>query len=210
MTELEQIFNKYKCDKGTLDKGHHYYRVYEKELEHMRNDPIKILEVGIWKGTSFDAWHEYFPNAEIYGIDIFTRLQPTDVPALKKDRIHWLKGDSTHPDIARKIAKEWGSVTFDVIIDDGKHTPLANTKTFNNLFQFLKEGGTYFVEDVWPLDLMETEGNSHEWVKRNPEKYNMLAFHQFRNAIQNQIVEQFDLRAASGLSDSYIYKITHN
>ena len=32
MTELEQIFNKYKCDKGTLDKGHHYYRVYEKEL----------------------------------------------------------------------------------------------------------------------------------------------------------------------------------
>ena len=58
---LGNLFRKYNCDKGTK---HGYQEVYSKELDHLKNKPINFLEVGIFKGTSTEAFLEYFPNAK--------------------------------------------------------------------------------------------------------------------------------------------------
>ena len=200
---LKKIFAKNKCDKNE----HMYYEVYEPYLEPMKEQPIQILEVGIFKGTSLKSWHEYLPNADLYGIDIFTRLKPEDVPILKKDRVHWIQADSMVNSIQDKIIETWGDVKFDVIIDDGLHTPEANAKTFENLMPFLKDDGVFFIEDVWPLDIMTGSEWKHTWLKQRPEKYNMNKWKLFEKAIQVYKVKQHDLRKFSGKQDSYIYEI---
>ena len=198
---LEEIFKKYNCDK----LRHHYHKVYEKDFASLRNENINILEVGIWKGTSHSTWHEYFPNAQIYGIDIFSRMKPEDVKILSEERVHWLKADTTHKE-TYDIVKEWG-VQFDIIIDDGRHTPEANANTFINLIDFLKEDGSYYIEDVWPLDIMTEKEWNHRWIKSNRSRYNMENWNIMEKSLQNYKVERIDLRASSNILDSYILKI---
>jgi hypothetical protein len=200
---LKKILEKHKCDKNE----HMYYEVYEPFLEPMKEEQINILEVGIFKGTSINSWHEYLPNAQIYGIDIFTRLKPEDVSALKKDRVHWIKADSMDKFVQNTIREQWGGVEFDVIIDDGLHTPEANAKTFENLAPFLRDDGVFYIEDVWPLDIMSDSEWSHSWMKRNPTKYNMNKWKLFEKAIQGYNVKRHDLRKPSNIPDSYIYEI---
>ena len=200
---LKKIFAKNKCDKN----DHMYYEVYEPHLEPMKEQPIRILEVGIFKGTSMKSWYEYLPNADLYGIDIFTRLKPEDVQILKKDRIHWIQADSMDNSVQDKIIETWDDVKFDIIIDDGLHTPEANAKTFENLIPFLKNDGVFFIEDVWPLDIMTEAEWKHTWLKQRPEKYNMNKWELFEKAIQKYKVKQNDLRKVSGMPDSFIYEI---
>lgn len=78
---LEELFNKYGCDKAVK---HNYHTVYEPEFDTIRNESINILEVGVFKGDSVRAWLEFFPNATIYGIDIFTRVKPEDIDVLQR------------------------------------------------------------------------------------------------------------------------------
>lgn len=203
---LDKLFRQTKADKGS--KHHHYHLIYGKDFKNLRGQKISILEVGIWKGASHEAWLEYFPNAMVYGIDTFQRIDPNSVPILDHSRMNWMVADSMNAGLPQKIRKEWGQdIQFDIIIDDGKHTPAANTKTFRNLFQFLKPDGSYYVEDAWPLDIMGTDELSHPWIKKNPMDYNMLQMTKFIQEIEQHDVERFDLRDKSGLPDSYIFRI---
>lgn len=184
---LIECFKKYKCDKGLTGPknpvGHYYHLCYEPDMEPLRNESIKILEVGIWRGTSMSAFHDYFPNAELYGIDTFGRHAPREVEALKRDRTHWLKCSSMDPNIKEQMKLAWDGVTeFDIIIDDGLHTPKANQQTFNNLWSCVKPGGIYYVEDIDP----------RKWPKDFLSEYNP---------------EICDYRKESGHADSVIYRI---
>jgi hypothetical protein len=201
---LKELFNKYGCDKA---KKHHYHTVYQPEFEPLQNKSINILEVGVFKGESVAAWLDFFPNATVYGLDIFVRVQAEDVPILQHPRVKWLKGDSTQFNVSRSIQTSWSDVQFDIIIDDGLHTPEANTQTFKNLFPFLKSSGSYYIEDVWPLDVATIKELQHPWLQKSPEIYNMLKMVMFLNEIEDKQVERFDLRALSGEGDSYIIKV---
>ena len=203
---LDKLFKKYNCDKST--NGHHYVTEYESHLAPLKNEPINILEIGVWKGESTSAFHEYLPNAQIYGVDIFTRVPVKDIPILKKDRVHWLEADSTSPNVYEKIKENWPDVKFDVIVDDGLHTPEANKKTFENFIDFLKDDGVYYVEDAWPLDIMTSEELTHYWIVKYSNDYNMMQMLPFLNCIEKYNVKRIDLRKKSGKPDSYIFKIT--
>lgn len=205
---LKQLFNQYGCDKA---KKHHYHTVYQPEFEPVKDQPLHILEVGVFKGDSTRAWIDYFPNVTIYGIDIFTRVQPEKIDILNHERVKWLKVDSLDPTSVNQIATEWNGVAFDIIIDDGLHTPAANGKTLSNLWRFLKPGGSYYVEDVWPLDIMTPTELSHWWLKKYPERYNQFEMNKFLNVVKTHAgdnVQRFDLRKFSGEGDSYIIKLT--
>ena len=191
MSEMRKLFDKYECDKGWK---HEYEKVYEPDFEALKEQPINILDIGIWKGASMEAWLDYFPNATVYGIDIFTRVTPEEVPALSKDRTKWLQGDSTSPKIVREIKKAWGDVKFDIIIDDGKHTPEANQLTFRHIFPFLKEDGRYYIEDIWPFDIMTQKELQDPWLKANPDEYNLFKYMQFLNEIFPYKIKHFDGR----------------
>ena len=201
---LEELFNKYGCDKAVK---HNYHTVYEPEFDTIRNESINILEVGVFKGDSVRAWLEFFPNATIYGIDIFTRVKPEDIDVLQHERVKWLKADSTNIAVRDQIKKEWPRIRFDIIIDDGLHTPDANAKTLHNLFPLMKKNGKFYVEDVWPLDIMTTEEMQHHWVRKHPERYNILEMNKFTAQISDKSIKRFDLRKSTGEPDSYIIRI---
>lgn len=201
---LEILFNKYGCDKSSK---HKYHTVYEPEFDTIRNEPINILEVGVFKGDSIRAWLEFFPNATIYGIDIFKRVSAQDIDVLQHERVKWLKGDSTNIAIREQIKKQWPRIRFDVIIDDGLHTPDANAKTLHNLYPLLKKTGKYYVEDVWPLDKMTSAELSHWWLQKYPERYNILEMNKFLKELDSKQVQRFDLRKETGEPDSYIIRV---
>lgn len=202
---LGKLFAKYRCDKGTK---HNYHEVYSKLWESLRDKPINFLEIGVFKGLSTQAFLEYFPKAKFYGIDIFTRLNPEDVPVLNNRRVKWIKGDSMNPNIRSQIKKEWKDIKFDIILDDGKHTPEANQLTFKNISPFLKDNGMYLIEDVFPLHIMTVKEMNHYWVQKKSDELNYLKFQNFQKQLQGWKVTEYDLRKKSKQPESYIFRIT--
>lgn len=202
MKSLKQLFDTYGADKG---HKHHYDNIYEKLFSPKRNEKINFLEVGIWKGLGMAALRDYFPNGEIYGIDIFTRIKPEQVHVLGLNRTHWIKGDSTNIAISGLLADQFG-VQFDYILDDGAHYPEANKLTFRHLNQFLKPGGMYIIEDVWPLQKMSAKDLSHPWIRQNLTKYNMMENEKFLYELENSgmKITYYDNRALSGEPDSVV------
>ena len=45
---------------------------------------------------------------------------------MQHERVKWLKCDSTSYDVGNQIENAWPGIRFDIIIDDGLHTPAAN------------------------------------------------------------------------------------
>lgn len=202
MKTLRQIFDEHKTDKGSK---HSYDRIYEPLFEPRRNDQINFLEIGIWKGLGMASLHEYFPNGNIYGVDIFTRINPEDVPILQEGRCSYVKGDSTKPEISSVLTREFG-VQFDYILDDGAHHPEANMLTFRHTCKFLKPGGYYIIEDVWPLELMGPKQLKHDWLVKNADLYSDFKNQLFLNELNmsGMTITRFDNREISGHPDSYV------
>ena len=48
----------------------------------------------------------------------------------------------------REVFKQTYESGFDIIIDDGLHKHWSQTKTFDNFFPILKDGGVYVIEDI--------------------------------------------------------------
>jgi len=100
-----------------------------------RNAPLNILEVGTQRGGTLLAWKEYFPNANVIGVDI------VDVVP-EKYRV------DTVTRVISDIKKYETDTEFDIIIDDGSHVQSDVLTSFDTLFPKLKDGGIYFVEDL--------------------------------------------------------------
>jgi len=153
------------CDRGYK---HRYNRIYEPIFSPLRDEPLQILEVGIYKGAGIAAWLDYFPNASVFGIDTFQRIKPAQVPVLAHQRVGWCKGDSTTINLEGE---------FDLIFDDGDHAASTQLATFKNLYPQLKKGGVYFIEDVFPVDeLSAAELKNHgKWVSPLADYHALLA-----------------------------------
>lgn len=206
MTELRALFDKYGCDKGAK---HHYDTVYHPNLSALRSFPINVLEVGVFKGASTKAWLEYFPKATIYGIDTFERVAMESLDVWSHPRVKLMKADSTAPEAMLKVIAEWGQeIVFDVVIDDGLHTPTANYKTFRNLWPLMRKNGMYFVEDAWPLHLMNESQMAHPWVKSHAADYTKAAMKTFVDEVYRNTVIEYDMRKSSGEPDSYIFMVS--
>jgi len=126
--KLNDIGLKHKTDKSTLYHG--YLDWYEK---HLPKNPKRILEIGVMHGASLRMWREYYPNAEIIGIDI---KQPLSI-----DGVTCLKLDGT-TDAVKKLGK------FDIIIDDGSHMTADQQKSFELLLPQVKKNGVFVMEDI--------------------------------------------------------------
>lgn len=133
MGVLNDIGLKHGTDKATF---HKYLDFYEKHLPD-RDFSGRLLEIGIMDGCSIRMWREYYPNAEIVGID--TGLQVD----LRIDGATLLELDGTKPEHLTQLGK------FDIIIDDGSHMTKDQQKSFEHLFYHqLNSGGLYILEDL--------------------------------------------------------------
>jgi hypothetical protein len=129
------------ADKGTTTGAHGYTPDYERWLEPMRNESLRMLEIGVWEGASLKSWYEYFPNATIFAYDIL------DAHRFDNDRIATFVGDQSDPaDLARFV--EFSGGGFDIIIDDGSHKSMHQQASLAFLFPHLKPGGQYIIEDL--------------------------------------------------------------
>lgn len=204
---IRKLFDKYGCDKGKK----HGYDVYYQQLFDSYDKDINILEVGVFRGDSTLATHEYLEEATIYGVDIFERVDIESVRSrFNSNRVLLEKCDSMSSLSIKSVIKKWEDVKFDIIIDDAAHYPEANRKTLLNFMPYLNEGGTYVIEDVWPLSDMTLKELNHKWIQKYPERYNQLQQNMFENAIDDVKkkydveVHKHDLRKKSGEPDSYL------
>ena len=214
MGTLRELFDKHGSDKGS--KKHRYDRCYEEFFEPVRNDEINLLEIGCFKGDSTAAFQEYFPNGNIYTIDIFERHSAKEISALQLDRVHWLQHDTMHAALPNAIRKEWDDIKFDFIIDDGAHFPIANRLTFENCVPFLKEGGSYFIEDVWMLggEAKSPNVTNNNWIKRKPELYDVNEHYRLLDSLKEHgDVQHYDytttkVRGTGAYPDGYILRVS--
>lgn len=115
--------------------GHGYTRHYEGMFEPIRHLTLDVVELGVWEGASLRMWRDYFPNANITGVDRSDRnivVGDTRIIICDQD-------DDTLPELLGPL---------DIIIDDASHSADPTIKAFHNLFPLLRPGGTYVIEDL--------------------------------------------------------------
>lgn len=143
MKTLTAIANEENTDKGTsFGAAHGYTRLYERHFKHLREKPVRLLEVGIYKGDSMRMWRRYFPHAEIFGIDHGEQEPIPDIPGVRS----WL-GKQEDGEFIRRFLEESGG-QFDVVIDDGGHRADETVATFRHLWPAVTPGGVYVIEDL--------------------------------------------------------------
>ena len=145
---LTLLGRKYKTDKA---KEHNYTEtVYFRVFEKFKNEPIKLLELGVGDtGASVKMWRDFFPNGEIYVFDPFmfnTEEMKVTKEELESLNINVIKGNQLDRDDL-KLLEPFGK--FDFIIDDAAHLNDAQQITLASLFPLLKKGGKFFIEDLY-------------------------------------------------------------
>lgn len=137
---LDEIAIKYGTDKSPL--WHNYTRHYLRYFSPLREKRLKVLEIGVAQGQSLKMWEEFFPNAEIFGID-------TNSDCLKSanERVKVFIGDQADEKFLKSFAEKAGG-NFDIIIDDGGHFMHQQITSFRILFPCLNAGGIYVIEDL--------------------------------------------------------------
>lgn len=167
--DLITLATRHKTDKW----GEHWYaQHYDRHFTPLRDKPIKILEIGIGGydvptagGASLRMWRDYFPNGEVYGLDIADK-SPHD-----GERIRTFIGDQSDPAVLETLHKESGG--FDLIVDDGSHFNAHIIASFKTLFPLLKDGGIYAIEDL-QTSYWEVFGGHPEREKRGDSAMEFL------------------------------------
>lgn len=121
--------------------GHDYLRHYEILFKSFRTEKFSLLELGCLNGDSLRLWEEYFPEAEIYGVDIDEKTAKNT-----RGRIHVVIGDATSQETYGKI-KSLIENAF-IIIDDASHAWSDQRISFELFWDMLSPGGFYVVEDL--------------------------------------------------------------
>jgi len=132
---------------------HNYATHYQQHFADKRLQPLKILEIGVGGyddplqgGSSLRMWKRFFPKAEVFGIDIH------DKSAIAESRITIMQGSQNDTDFLKEVVSRIGPI--DIVIDDGSHINSDVLKSFEFLFPYLDENGTYVIEDTqtsyWP------------------------------------------------------------
>lgn len=115
---------------------------YEPFLEPLRDEPIRLLELGVKHGASLRMWKAYFRAASIVGVD-------RDDAAVwaAEPRIRVVIGDQADPATIRRAVEAAGG-DFHVICDDGGHQARDQLGALELLWPHLLPGGVYLIDDV--------------------------------------------------------------
>jgi hypothetical protein len=143
-TPDNELFDIFAADTN-VHKWHHYFDIYTRHFEAYRHRPIRMLEIGVFRGGSLRMWKEYFhPDSTIVGVDIDNSCKDHEIA----DRKVFVRiGSQADPDFLAEVTEEFGP--FDIILDDGSHKTHHQNISFGALFRSaLEDGGCYMVEDV--------------------------------------------------------------
>jgi len=137
--KISEILAKYETDKEWY---HRYGRAYDHIFTNFdKNAPLNILEVGTQKGGSLLAWKEFFPNANVTGVDIVDVVPDK----YRLDTVTRLIADI-------KDVRFEGN--FDIVIDDGSHYLADVVYVISQYIVKLNRGGVMIIEDVRNPELL--------------------------------------------------------
>ena len=150
--DLKNLLDASGSDKAS---AHNYHKLYARILKE-RDTIEALLEIGLGTnnpdvtsnmgesgrpGASLRSFRDFLPLANIYGADIDKRVLFTE------ERIKTFFVDQTDlgsfSNLDRMVPSE-----FDLIIDDGLHSPHANIITLTYALRKIKVGGWFVVEDI--------------------------------------------------------------
>jgi SAM-dependent methyltransferase len=167
MSSFTALANSAGSDKGTqIGTAHGYSILYDTLFAPLRHLPrVDILEMGLAIGgpelggdinrkvsnsPSVNAWLQFFEKPEIVGFDI------SDFSTIRHDNFVFVRGDSGNRSDLEQLL-ELGR-RFDVILDDASHASYHQQLALAMLFDALKPGGFYIIEDLsWQPSEMEDE-----------------------------------------------------
>lgn len=204
-TSLEYLSNKYYLDKNISSGWHNYIPGYMTLFENIRYNVKNMLEIGIGStenshmlhviskgyktGNSLKCWDEYFPSANIYGLDIYEHKE------LNTDSITTFVADqSSVPDLQRVMKTI--NCKLDIIIDDGSHEGPHQVASFMYLHKYLSKSGIYIIEDVQPKNI-----NGFIDLSIFPDYFR-------KYIIENFTVKYFDTRNDYGRADDFLITFT--
>lgn len=126
------------------DKWSIYLDTYQRVFDPYRDQPVKLLEIGVQNGGSLEIWTRFFPHAEkLVGCDI----DPACGELRYEDpRVSIVVGDANLASTEERIAAI--SERFDIVIDDGSHTSSDIVRSFARYFPRLSTGGVFVIEDL--------------------------------------------------------------
>ncbi len=181
-SSLDELGRKFNCDKSSLNRredqncpesrGHDYLRKYEIYLNNYTNDVgFSMLELGAgpeWNiGASLKIWIEYFPMAgNIVVADI-------NESAIFLEGL----GDNIKVVVGNLGQRKTLSLlegSYDFIIDDASHFWSHQIDAFNVLFDSLKPGGLYIVEDIQTS--FGSFRSSYSGNPQNPDKLDAFTY----------------------------------
>lgn len=147
--DLDVLARFYGTDKSS--RHHNYAHIYQSHLAPLRQHAQSVLEIGVGGetsttnyasmagGQSLRMWADYFPRAQIVGIDIHAK----DVAG---PRIAFERGDQSDPDFLRHLVTRYGP--FDLVVDDGSHIGRHIIASHSVLWDAVKPMGFYIIEDL--------------------------------------------------------------
>lgn len=140
MSDFQRYFEN--NTENCINKWIHYFDIYEFWFRRYKNQPLVILEIGVYQGGSLNLWRDYFgKEARIYAIDINPACKQfesenTEIFIGSQEDRNFLR------DLKSKIPK------VDIVIDDGGHTMNQQKVSFEELYEHIKDDGIYLCEDL--------------------------------------------------------------
>jgi len=162
---LVQLGTKY----GTDKVQHRYLGLYASAFGAARCEVRRMLEVGVFHGASIQMWRDYFPNAQVFGVDSFAPGRGYSHLSAKQatrfldawrrgevgPRITLIQADASDETVLRQLghrlapsAGSGGEELFDLIVEDGSHLQRDQQLGLGYLMPLVRPGGTYVVEDI--------------------------------------------------------------
>lgn len=171
---LDALSIYYGTDKSSEVHGYttHYHRHFRSRRKSVRT----VLEIGVggttsWcgyeslaGGQSLRMWRRYFPNATIIGIDIYPK-------SVAGARIRFEQGSQSDPVFLTSLVERYAP--FDLVIDDGSHIGRDIISSFGVIWDAVRPGGFYVIEDLgvsyderWEGGPPGTAGTGADLIKR--------------------------------------------
>ena len=171
MKTLVEIIDELALDNRTnhthgTDKEVHKYcsTFYDKEFVKYQDKPIKLLEIGLFRGGSLILWENYFSHeqTEFIGVDVINFGSMQIAEQLSRTKV--IINDAYSVNFANFLPK------FDIMIDDGPHTEESQMKFLEIYMPRLNDGGVMVIEDIQKFESTEKfaalvpEGYTYEIV----------------------------------------------
>ena len=183
MKKFNELFKEHTGE--SILKWSNYGDIYDKHFAPFRDQPINILEIGVLRGGSMRMWEKYFPNANIFGIDI-----DKDCLQYQSDRTKIFIGDQSDVSFLRNVKAKIPRV--DILIDDGSHRAKDQKITFEEMYYHVRKPGIYLIEDIelnyWPSKDKDKPDNFMTYMKNKIDEMNV------RRTMSRKISESYPFK----------------